>query len=98
MIDFDADLPDLFADFGEAVLIRNEAVTGIFDLAYVSPFELGALPKPAFFCAAADVDGVEAGEGVVRQAGGSRLNATSYVVTNVIPDGYEGVTLELRAA
>jgi hypothetical protein len=100
MLDFDADLDTMMdvADFGEVVLIRNEAVTGIFNFAWVNPAEVGARPKPAFWGKASDVEGVEAGEELVRQAGGSRVNVERYVVTNVIPDEAAGVTLELRAA
>lgn len=87
------------ADFAEVATFRNVAINGILDLSYVSPFDVEAVAKPAFICAAASVEGVAIGEELRLEANERRLNAVNYSVTGVVPDGTGPggmVTLELR--
>lgn len=92
-----ADFLDL-DEFAEVVTIRNEPVSGIFNVAYVNPFEVGAMPRSAFQCSAASAVGIAAGEAVTREPGGARTNAEHFVVTDVVPDDGGMVLLTLRAA
>lgn len=62
-------------------------VSGIFDAAYVSPFDLAAGSRPVLHCATADVAGYGFGTAVV-------VNGVNYTVAEAQPDG-AGMTLLL---
>ena len=73
-----------FIDFGTAATIGAATVTGIFDVPTAEAFGMLGT-DPTFTCAAADVSGIAAGQAVT-------INAVSYTVTAVKPDG-TGVTV-----
>lgn len=78
------------ADFASAATLAGAPVNGIFDAAYLEP--LGNIVEgvgPAFTCAAADVPAVAQGQTLV-------VNATTYKVRGVEPDGTGVVLLRLE--
>lgn len=73
-----------FADFGLAATVGGVSVFGIFDAEYANAFDVVAGSTPVLLVRSADVPAVTRGDAVV-------LNATSYTVADIQPDG-QGLT------
>lgn len=87
---FTEDLTAFFqpGDFATTVTWNGATVNGIFDAAYVEPLTSESI-GPQLMCAQADVDGVAHGDTVL-------VDAVTYKVVNVQPDGTGVVTLRLE--
>ncbi len=89
-MDFAADLPDYLADFGVTATVGGVSVTAIFDAAYADPLNMGG-NTPQLTVATSDLPAVAVGQAVT-------VNATSYTVVGIEPDGTGVSTLMLRRA
>jgi hypothetical protein len=80
-----AKLANATADFGGGVV-----VAGVFDSAYADAFGLVGGAVPVFQCAAAAVSAVAVGAAVT-------INAVSYTVAEIEPDGAGMTRLRLKS-
>lgn len=71
--------------------VDSVTVNGIFDNDYLTAMGVTAGTGPVLFCAAADVTSAGQGDAVT-------VNATSYTITGIEPDGTGMVLLRLQEA
>lgn len=64
-VDYSADLPALYATFGEPVTIAGSPITAIFEGGYADALEIAGT-RPTLRCVASDVSAVATGAAVVR--------------------------------
>lgn len=89
-MEFDNDLPILYADFGVDALILGVTVRDIFDNAYLEGFDgLIAGRQPIFRCASTAVASLAIGVTAT-------INSTAYKVIGIEPDGVGETTLRLE--
>jgi hypothetical protein len=67
-------------DFAVAVVWNNTTVCGIFDAAYVAPFDAVGTVGPRVLVKSADVDGIAYGDALT-------VDDVGYRVTSIQPDG-----------
>lgn len=87
---FTEDLAPFFADFGIAATVGGVSVVGIFDAAYADPLGIVS-SQPILTVVAADVAHAAQGAAV-------SINATSYTIAAIEPDGSGLSRLALRRA
>lgn len=82
-------LTSFFADFGVAATVGGVSVTGIFDKAYIEALGYVNANNPVLLV----LSSVSASEGTA-----VTVNATSYTVASIEPDGTGLTLLQLEAA
>lgn len=64
-VDYSADLPALYATFGEPVLVAGSPITAIFDGGYADALDMAGT-RPTLRCRTSDVSAAAHGVAVVR--------------------------------
>lgn len=88
---FAENLDPFFADFGVTATVGGSVCVGLFDNAYAASLGFTAGTAPVLIVQAADVPSVAQGDVVV-------VNAASYIVAAVEPDGFGLLVLRLQEA